>query len=364
VRAWLAGTALLLASQFVQADEIKAPCGAASDSPAVAASRVDLARDERSLEARLKLADALLAQMCYADAVHVLEDGESIHVRNPGIQSRLRDARSMLSEQRYFDNLGNAQEAAKMQRSMLRCKQLGDLVACDAALAARPDDAELLAAKGDALLKANRVIEALPVYRHAAALNPADAASRTRLANAEAQRASLLSQCETASGDTALQACLLALIPGASDEFTIQKRKAVVLQGMDKPPQALDAYIAASLLKSDDKAVALAIVALTDSTGRKDALALAARGNALLGLGRGTEALQTLQQAQRLSPQSPEIRLHLATAEKLAREEARRAAAAAAAKAQSQAEVADAAASSRAEAARKYSNEGPASRSH
>jgi hypothetical protein len=71
--------------------------------------------------------------------------------------------------------------------------------------------------------------------------------------------------------------------------------------------------------------VALAIVALTDSTGRRDALALAARGSSLLTLGRATEALQTLRQAEALAPALPKIRTEVAQAEQAAREEARRA---------------------------------------
>ena len=364
MKALLFGLALLLAAQIVHADDVRGiSCQPGAESPAVAASRVDLAKDDRSLDARLKLADALLAQMCYAEAVHVLEDGEAIHPRNPGVQSRLRDARSMLSEQRYFDGLGNAQEAAKRQRNTLRCKQLGDLSACDAALADTPDDTELLGAKGDALLQANRVTDALPVFRRAVSLSAADAGLRARLTNAEERRAALFTQCQTATGEQALQACQQSLVPGASDELAIQQRKAVVLQGMDKPSQALDAYIAANLLKSDDRAVALAIVALTDSTGRKDALALAARGSALVTLNRGTEALQALQQAQHLSPQLPDIRLHLAAAERLAKDEARRKAAADS-RAQARAAVVDAAASPQSQPSRKYSNDGPASRSH
>src|SRR5207253_10096616 len=98
-------------------------CPAGAHSPELDAARTALGQDERALDPRLQFADALLAQGCYADAVHVLEDGEPLHPRNGAIQSRLRDARSMLSEQRYFDGLGRAEESAKVQRNVLRCRQ-------------------------------------------------------------------------------------------------------------------------------------------------------------------------------------------------------------------------------------------------
>lgn len=361
-------------------------CPAGAQSPELDAARARLEQDEGALDPRLKFADALLAQACYWDAVHVLEEGETLHPRSGAIQSRLRDARSMLSEQRYFDGLGRAEEAAKIQRNLLRCRKLGDVSACDEALRARPNDGEILIAKGDALMQSNHPADALPVYRRAAELAPTDAGVKEKITTAESQRHTLLSQCEHDSADAALQACQLALLRGASDEFFVHQRKGILLQGMDKPSQALDSYIAANLLQANDRSVALAIVALTGSTGRKDALALSARGNALLTLGRGAEGLQALRQAQALSPALPDIRVRLVVAETVAREEARRnaaaaqaakvAAAAAAATAATNAAAkvaADASANATADQERTrvasepkptYSNDGPVSRSH
>src|SRR4051812_48848655 len=102
----LLGAVLLAVSSFVLADvPSAASCPAGAHSPELDDARTELSRDERALETRLKLADALLAQSCYTDAVHVLEEGEPLFPRNAGIQSRLRAARSNLSEQRYFDGL-------------------------------------------------------------------------------------------------------------------------------------------------------------------------------------------------------------------------------------------------------------------
>jgi tetratricopeptide (TPR) repeat protein len=248
-------------------------------------------RDERALNARLELADALLAHGCYAEAVHVLEEGEAFHPRSGGIQSRLRNARTMLSEQRYFQGLDRAAESAREERNLLRCRQLADLVACDEALHRKPNDASVLGAKGDALMRANRLTDAIPVYRRALEASPDNGDLQTRAREAETKREAALAECLRGEGEPALQACQMAQLPGAEDEFSVQLRKAMLLQSMDRPGQALDAYIAANVLKPNDPAVARAIVALTESAGRDDAFTLSARGSALLMLGRGAEAV-------------------------------------------------------------------------
>ncbi|HEV7717261.1 MAG TPA: hypothetical protein VGO53_16805 [Steroidobacteraceae bacterium] len=349
-------------------------CPPGSKSPALDAARVALDRNEAALEPRLKFADALLATGCYGDAVHVLEEGEMIHPRNGGIQSRLRDARSMLSEQRYFDGLGRAEEAAKDQRNALRCRKLGDIAACDEALRLKPDDSGMLSAKADALMQSNRPADALPVYRRAAELNSSDTGLNGKIASAELLRQTLLTECQRGTADAALQACQLALLRGTSDEFIVHQRTATLLQGMDKPSRALDSYIAANLLRPEDKSVALAIVTLSQSTGRKDAITLAARGSALLTLNRGTDAAKALREAQALAPGLPDVKTRLAAAEKLAQAEARRPQPASASATVGVAGKASAAPSSgtadradtrvAAEEKRTYSNDGPATRSH
>jgi tetratricopeptide (TPR) repeat protein len=73
--------------------------------------------------------------------------------------------------------------------------------------------------------------------------------------------------------------------------------------------------MAAARLDPRDHSVALAIVSLSDSTGRQDALTLEARGHALVTLGRPSEALAPLRQALRLAPDLVEAKadLRLAT---------------------------------------------------
>ena len=255
--------------------------------------------------------------------MHVLEEGEALHGRNEEFQARLRTARSNVSEQQYIEGLGRAEEAAKAQRNLLRCAQLSDLAACDEALKERPNDPQILAAKGDALLKASRPAEAAVAYRRAAELDPANRALAARIATAEEQRARLASECSTGKGAAAVRACDAALIRGAPDEFSIQRRKGLLLQSMGESSRALDAYIAADAVKSGDRSVALAIVSLTEDGKQLDAMALAARGSALLTLGRGGDAAAALRQARALSPGLPDLSRKLAAAERLAQTEPR-----------------------------------------
>ena len=287
-------------------------------------ARAALNSNPNSLEAQLKLADALIDRGCYKDAVPVLEAGLSQRPRSGELQSRLRAARSMLNEEHFFEGLGNAQETARFQHNQLRCTKLSDVGACDDALRTKPNDPQMTIAKGDALLHGGRAADAMLVYRHAQELQPGQEGIKARLAEAESQRQALVSQCEGHADAAAVDACQAALLHGAPDEFVLLKRKGILLQSMDRYEPALDAFIAADIIKQDDTAVAVAIVALTDGTGRKDALALAARGSALLALGRPTESIKSLQQAQALAPALPGIKAQLARAQQAAQIEARR----------------------------------------
>jgi len=216
---------------------------------------------------------------------------------------------------------GKLSPAESAEQNALRCTKLADVSACDEALRTKPDNLQLLVAKGDALLHGGRTADAMLVYRHAQQLQPNDERIKTRLADAESQRQGLVAICEGTAGIASVDACQAALLHGAADEFALLKRKGALLQSMDRSDPALDAFIAADVIKQDDESVALAIVTLTDSTGRRDALALAARGSALLTLGRPAQALKALQQAQALAPALPGIKAQLARAARAAREQ-------------------------------------------
>ncbi len=127
-----------------------------------------------ALDPRLKFADALLAQGCYADAVRVLEEGEAIHPRNGGIQLRLRSARSMLSEQHYFDGLdraavtgtARAQPAsvspARRSRRLRRSAQGG------------AERCECARCEGGCAGQVGRIADAISVYQRALEVAPDD----------------------------------------------------------------------------------------------------------------------------------------------------------------------------------------------
>ena len=311
---------LLLLGSEARADPGHASAVSCSTPPKPVADAWEaLNRSPNELEAQLGLVDALIDQGCYKEAVPILEAGLAQRPRSGELQSRMRAVRSMLSEEHFFEGLGTAQETAKLQHALLRCTKAFDLSACDEALRSKPDDAQVIVAKGDALTHEGKPAEAISVYQRAEGLLPSDEGVKSKRAAAETQRATLISQCQGGADAAAADACQAALLPGSPDEFTLLRRRGILLQSIDQPEQALDAFIAANVLEQDDKSVALAIVALTDSTGRKDAVALAARGTSLLTLGRAAEAVQTLHQAATLAPALPGIKVEVARAEQAAR---------------------------------------------
>jgi tetratricopeptide (TPR) repeat protein len=201
-----------------------------SAGPRATSARAALAAKRASLPARFELADALIESSCYHDAVHTLEEGKAIHPRSAELTAKLRNAQSLLSEQDYFEGKEQAELAAKLSRNLLRCTRLADVDACDEALKLKPDDVQLLLAKGDALLKASRPGEAEAAYRRARQIAPQDARVTTQLAAARAQRQPLLERCQQDSDDAALQACQGALSKGADDERAILARMASLRQ--------------------------------------------------------------------------------------------------------------------------------------
>jgi tetratricopeptide (TPR) repeat protein len=315
----LAGTGVVHA--HAQAKE--GACAAAQQQPAIVSARESLQRTPDALKVRFGLADLLSDAGCYEEAVHVLEDGASIHGRNEELQRRLRTARSFISERQFFQGLDKAELEAKLSRHVLRCTRFGDVEACDQALALKPDNVAVAIARGDALLKAQRPLEAVDAYRRAQGIDPANAELPAKLASAQALRRTVAERCMSADGEAALAACQSILAKGAANEFELLRRIGVLQQSANQPSRALDTYIAANSLRRGDKAVALAIVALVDSTGRSDALALAARGSSLVTLGKVRDGIASLQQAQALTPGLPGIGDQVVAAERLLRQEAR-----------------------------------------
>jgi tetratricopeptide (TPR) repeat protein len=295
--------------------------------PDLIAARAALQHSPDLVAKRLALVDLLLKAECYDDAVHVLEDGQQLAPRNTTLQNRLTQARSMLREQAYFAGLDDAEASARLSRSAIRCTKLGEISACDELLARQPSNVEAILAKGDALTKANKINEAMALYAHANETLPGNALIGGRLETLQSQRKELIRTCTSGDGETALQACSATLVPGAANEFDLTVRIAILQQSNNQASKALDSYIAANTLRHGDKSVALATLALLDSTQRKDAVALAARGSSLMTLGRPGEALVPLRQAAALAPTLPGIGAELAAAQAQARKQAARVAA-------------------------------------
>jgi tetratricopeptide (TPR) repeat protein len=170
-------------------------------------------------------------------------------------------------------------------------------------------------------MQAHRPAEAWKAYLRASELAPNDATLTAKLQGLRLQRQALLKRCTDGDGNAALQACKAVLVKGAPDEYETTVRIALLQQSTNQASQALDSYIAANSLRHGDKGVALAILALLQSTQRKDAIALAARGSSLVTLGRAHEALAPLRQAKALEPELPDIDQEIHTAEALARTE-------------------------------------------
>src|SRR5258708_3068685 len=164
-------------------------CQSGKQSEAVTNAATALERDPGELGPRLRLAAALVDQGCYQEAVAVLEAGQQAHSRNSELSGKLRDVRSLVTEQTYIEGLTQAAEGAKLQRNQLRCTRLADVTAFEDALKSKPDEVPLWLAKGDALLQANRVADAAAAHRRASQLKPSDHAVKSQLAAAEGLQA-------------------------------------------------------------------------------------------------------------------------------------------------------------------------------
>jgi hypothetical protein len=125
-------------------------CSAANQSDSAKELSAALTRDPTQLESRLKLADELMDQGCFDAAVSVLEAGQASHPRSADLARKLREVRSMVSEQRYIEGLSQAAAGAKARRNLFRCTKLADLDACNEALKEAPNDPAVLAARAAA----------------------------------------------------------------------------------------------------------------------------------------------------------------------------------------------------------------------
>jgi tetratricopeptide (TPR) repeat protein len=290
--------------------------------PDIAAGKSALQRSPTQLGKRMELANLLEKAGCYDEAVHLLEEGKKYNPYNPTLLFGLHRARNWAEQEHYLEGIHQAEASARLNRKMERCTSEHEVAACDEVLSQQPNNTKLLIAKGDALVTAHRPAEASKAYIRARELAPNNTALAGKLQALQAQHQALLKRCTDGDGDAALQACKSVLVKGAPDEFETTVRIALLQQSTNQAAQALDSYIAANSRRHGDKGVALAILALLQSTQRKDAIALAARGSSLVTLGRAHEALAPLRQAKALEPELHDIDQQIKVAEALARTEA------------------------------------------
>jgi tetratricopeptide (TPR) repeat protein len=312
---------LLASSRDAVAASASACVNGGQQNPDIAARKTVLQRSPTLLGTRLELAKLLEKAGCYDETVHLLEEGKKYNPYNPTLLYSLRRARDRAQEERDREGIDRAEASARLNRKMERCTGEHEIAACDEVLSQQPNNTKMLIAKGDGLLKAHRPAEASKAYLRASELAPNNTALAGKLQALQAQHQALLKRCTDGDGDAALQACKSVLVRGAANEFDITVRMALLQQSTNQASPALDSYIAANSLRQGDKGVALAILALLQSTQRKDAIALAARGSSLVTLGRAREALGPLRQAKALEPELPDINQQIKAAEALARTE-------------------------------------------
>jgi tetratricopeptide (TPR) repeat protein len=180
---------LLLAAAAAQSRAAVSPasCQAAAAQPAMQSAKAALDRNPSDLRTRFNLADAWSDAGCFNEAVQVLQSAQQQHPGSKELETRLRVAKSLVGEQTYFDNLDRADAEAKLKRDAFRCNTLADLDACSEAARMKPDDATLLIAQADALVRAKRPAEAIGRYRRAATLVPDQAELAAKISAAEAQ---------------------------------------------------------------------------------------------------------------------------------------------------------------------------------
>jgi tetratricopeptide (TPR) repeat protein len=193
---------LLLVSATAGAREAASPssCQSAAVQPAIITAKAALDRNPANLAARFSLADAWSDAGCFTEAVQILQNAPDLQSRNQELQTRLRVAKSLVGEEIYFEKLDRADAEARLKRDAFRCSTLSDLEACSEAVRIKPEDATLLIAYADALVRAKRPGEAISRYGRALALAPNQPDVATKLSAAEAQSRALQPSVVTPSG--------------------------------------------------------------------------------------------------------------------------------------------------------------------
>ncbi|MGC1523321.1 MAG: hypothetical protein WA803_17390 [Steroidobacteraceae bacterium] len=142
----------LLASSRVAVAASERTCvNGGQQNPDIAAGKTELQRSPTRLGKRMELANLLERAGCYAEAVHLLEEGQKYNPFNPALRFSLRRARDRVKEEHYLAGIEQAEASARLNRKMERCTRGHEVAACDEVLGQQPNNAKILIAKGDAL---------------------------------------------------------------------------------------------------------------------------------------------------------------------------------------------------------------------
>lgn len=257
---------LLAGMTVTEAQPASKACLSAKGEAGVIACRRELELAPYDLDIRFALSDALIGLRRHKEAVDVLQEGLA---RTPGseqIKKKLSLAESYLEEQQWIEKKRARQAAAadaaatqkldtETKRNMIRCTKLkGETAfkACNKALKTLPQDSTLHRSKADALMAMDRVTDAVLAYRESLRLAPDDEETSKKLSAAQAKRSTIATQCQQLKGSAALKACDAALLKGAKDEYTLQRRRGDLLLAMQREAEAEEAYRSALALHPDD----------------------------------------------------------------------------------------------------------------
>src|ERR1700757_5432381 len=83
----------------------RASCQSGKHSDAVLDARSAVEHNPDDLGPRMRLADALVDQGCYQEAVEILETAQETFPRTNELTGKLRDVRSLVTEQTYIEGL-------------------------------------------------------------------------------------------------------------------------------------------------------------------------------------------------------------------------------------------------------------------
>jgi hypothetical protein len=100
------------------------------------------------------------------------------------LETRLRVARSLVGEERFFENIDRADAAARLKRDIFRCTSLSDPEACNEAVRLAPDDPTVASARAEALARLKKPADASP----SAATLPTPPKAHERLASSTVVR--------------------------------------------------------------------------------------------------------------------------------------------------------------------------------